>query len=268
MRTLNLTKMDYKEELEFIRNSFKDYITKSGLKSVVLGVSGGIDSALIAAIIAPSCRELGIKFIGVSLPGGSNKADEIERANMIGESFCDEYSEKSIEGIMAALQTEMLADPHPSSIEDKIRLGNMKARTRMILLYDMAQKNNGLVMSTDNLTELFLGFWTLHGDVGDFGLIQNLWKTDVYNLARYIDRTELGGHASDALRGCITATPTDGLGITNSDLEQIGVASYEEVDVILSDWIYHMQGDPSNPVIKRYERTHFKRSNPYNLEIK
>jgi len=66
----------------------------------------------------------------------------------------------------------------------------MKARIRMILLYDLAGGNDGMVLSTDNYTEYLLGFWTLHGDVGDFGMIQSLWKTEVYDMVEWIRDNE------------------------------------------------------------------------------
>jgi NAD+ synthetase len=166
----------------------------------------------------------------------------------------------------------MVQDAQPAEIvpsfADKIRLGNIKARIRMIILYDMAQKFGGLVMSTDNLTELYLGFWTLHGDVGDLGLIQKLWKTDVYQMSRYLIDTELTDpRAKKALQDCIDAVPTDGLGITKSDLEQIGGNSYTEVDEVLYNYLVYGRGDKNNPIIQRYERTHFKRENPVNLDF-
>lgn len=102
-------------------------------------------------------------------------------------------------------------------------------------------------MSTDNQTEYQLGFWTIHGDVGDFDPIQDLWKTEVYGLANYL-QDHYKSKALEALRNDYKETcdnykamscaiynscklvPTDGLGISNSDLEQIGAKSYAEVD--------------------------------------
>jgi len=263
-------KRDYKVLLEYIRNSFRDYITKANLKSVVLGISGGIDSALVAAIVHPVCKEIKIPLIGVSLPSSSNKSDEIERANSVGKNFCDVFLTLNIDKYAFAFNYD-LSPADRVLREEKIRQGNIKARIRMIVLYDIAQKNNGLVLGTDNLTEYYLGFWTLHGDVGDLGLIQNLWKTEVYELSKYILSLVVEIDKSEkfhAFKSCIEAIPTDGLGITSSDLEQIKAKSYDEVDIILKDWILNKKGDVNNPVIQRYERTHFKRKNPYNLEIK
>ena len=103
-------------------------------------------------------------------------------------------------------------------------------------------------MSTDNQTEYQLGFWTIHGDVGDFDPIQDLWKTEVYKLAEYIfykydsEMRKEGKYYTipndlsakmSAIKASIALTPTDGLGISNSDLDQIGAKSYNEVDDIL-----------------------------------
>lgn len=122
--------------------------------------------------------------------------------------------------------------------------GNLQARCRMMYLYDIASRHKGLVMSTDNQTEYQLGFWTIHGDVGDFGPIQDLWKTEVYELAKWLvthyqDIAKFShlecweNRAWKAIVESIKLTPTDGLGISNSDLDQIGAKSYDEVDDIL-----------------------------------
>lgn len=147
--------------------------------------------------------------------------------------------------------------------------GNLQARCRMKHLYDIASIRKGLVMSTDNQTEYQLGFWTIHGDVGDFDPIQDLWKTEVYGLANYL-RDRYKSKALEALHNDYKETcdkyramsyavyssckliPTDGLGISNSDLEQIGAKSYDEVDDILSRYIpfkeYRQKhGEPLHP---------------------
>lgn len=118
----------------------------------------------------------------------------------------------------------------------------------MIYLYNLASIHKGLVMSTDNQTEYQLGFWTIHGDVGDFDPIQDLWKTEVYELARWLvthyqdiaklpNRECWENRAWKAIVESIKLTPTDGLGISNSDLDQIGAKSYDEVDDILQTLI-------------------------------
>lgn len=255
------------------------YVKASGVKSLVIGLSGGIDSTVTCALARKVCNQLGIKLIGASLPTAWNRVEEIKNADITGEAFCDEFYTYNIHNSALKLARELAEGKH-TVVKDgevdpvaykklKIRRGNIIARLRMTFLYNIAHENDGLVLSTDNFTEYLLGFWTLHGDVGDFGMIQSLWKTEVYGLAYYMlveefakDKRSWRAHALDVASG---AVPTDGLGISATDLDQIGAGSYEEVDKIL---VAYLNGDAvklSHPVIKRHLRTHFKRNNPYNL---
>lgn len=264
--------MNCKNVLENIRRITKDYIVAGNLKSLILGVSGGIDSTLVAIIVKPICDELHIPLIGVSLPSTSNKDTEIGRSYRVSRLFCDLEGHIGIDTIVTAFE-DMLEIFEVQTIKEKISIGNIKARVRMVILYDYAYQNNGMVLSTDNLTEYYLGFWTLHGDVGDFSPIQYLWKTEVYELAKWIQENEYKKDSAEwgILEDCINATPTDGLGITNSDLDQLGVGTYEEVDTILQAYLTVdsivqkciVAEDATNPVIQRYLRTQFKRNNPY-----
>ena len=261
---------DYKSSVDKIREILKTYISENNLKSLVVGISGGIDSALTVALAKPVCDELNIPLIGRSITIETNKADEIERAKAIGESFITDFKEVDLtEGfkILADLITEE-GDDEISSVQYKIRRGNIKARTRMVYLYDLASRYRGMVLSTDNYTELLLGFWTLHGDVGDYGMIQNLWKTEVYAMSRYIVSQLEDDDSKKALEDCIVAVATDGLGITKSDLDQIQADSYEDVDQILLKLIYNtndLKDFENHPVVQRKRNSEFKRNNPYNI---
>jgi len=179
---------DYKSAVANIRKILRRYLSENNLKSLVVGISGGIDSALTVALAKPVCDELKIPLIGRSITIETNKEDEIKRAKAVGKDFVTDFKEVDLtEGfkILAGMLTEEDNEEN-GSVAFKIRRGNIKARTRMVYLYDLAAKNQGMVLSTDNYTELLLGFWTLHGDVGDYGMIQNLWKTEVYAMSRYI----------------------------------------------------------------------------------
>ena len=245
-----------------IRELLKDYIEKNKIQSLIIGVSGGIDSALCCALARPVCNSLDISLIGVSLPIYSNTYDEKNRAKNVGKILCTDFEEiNKLEDVMTLFPIQVVTSDY-TDLKYKIRLGNLKARLRMIYLYDLAQKNNGMVLSTDNFTEYLLGFWTLHGDVGDYGMIQSLWKTEVYKISEYLKDTE----SMNALQDCIDAVPTDGLGISNSDLEQIDASSYKEVDKILkSVFIYGEDKYKNHPVILRYNKTMFKRNNQCNI---
>jgi len=300
MKTTEIT--DYKKAVENIREALKSYIQENNIKSLILGVSGGIDSALCAALARPVCDELEIELIGRSITIHSNKEDEIERAREIGKNFCHNFLEISMMREFILLNGNLnpsTNDDSQKSIDYKIRAGNIKARLRMIHLYNLAHQTKGMVLSTDNFTELLLSFFTLHGDVGDYGMIQNVWKTEVYDMARYIAQTEFSIEAKKALLKCADASATDGLGITDTDLDQIlpdwktrhndTENGYGEVDNILKEYlilkmqvtevpfVYEIEEDlfkereerfeelKQNPVIKRMLKTEFKRNNPYNI---
>lgn len=267
--------VNYPIVLRNIRNELKNYITEKHLKSLVLGVSGGIDSALVAAIAKPVCDELGITLFGASITIHTNKADEVLRAKMIGTNFCHEFIELNMNSQYDVLSSINKGDENGLSSNElirwKIRNGNIKARLRMIYLYNLASTQNGIVLGTENLTEKYLGFFTIAGDeTSDFEPILGLWKTEVYELSEWMIQNDLKRNGEKlALQSCIDAVATDGLGITNSDLDQIlpnfqgsSRKGYENVDVILQNWIYNGQGDLSNPVIQRHINSDFKRKRP------
>ncbi len=251
------------------------------IPALVLGLSGGIDSAMTAAVAREICDtiERDVQLIGVSIPIETNTKSEIKRARQVGEAFCDEFIQVKFIDIgfrLFKLLRELFWTSmyHSQGKYEKIRLGNIKARLRMIYLYDKAHRNGGIVLSTDNLSEYYLNFFTLHGDVGDLGLVQNIWKTELYGIAdrliNYYYR-EFKLDKAKALSGCYTAVPTDGLGITPSDFQQLGVDSYAEVDDVLKDEAQALlgfkmtDGHEAHPIVRRSRKYAFKRKNPYNI---
>ena len=285
--------MKEKENLDKIREKTSEYLERYGIECLVIGISGGIDSALNCAILRPICVNLGIKLIGVSLPTDSNKIDEVNRANNIGRLFCDIFLEKNINEICESVNERFTNNvDRLLTFNDKIRYGNIKARMRMIALYNEAYKHNGIVVDNDNKTEHLLGFWTLNGDVGDITPMADLYKTEVYDLAEYLVGYELKTkEEKDALIACIKCVATDGLGITSSDLDQLGVPSYRTVDLILKNFVEEPSGDSFgtlihelkynsisykdenevrewvNVIVKRNQNSNFKRNHPYKIKL-
>lgn len=225
--------LDYKKVFETIVNTTADYLTKSNIKVMVLGLSGGLDSTVCAAIGKSVFGKTGIPLIGVSLPCSTNKADERSSASMAGEEFCNEFIENNIQDVFEVLER---ACKGISSIDSTpISQGNIKARLRMITLYDIASKRGGIVIGTSNTTERLTGFWTLHGDEGDINPIGGLWKTEVYELADYLYKNVFNDFK--ALKAAIEITPTDGNGVSKSDADQIMPGyTYNDIDIVLSTW--------------------------------
>lgn len=230
-------KKDYKLVFDNIVEDLRQYVIKNKLKSMVLGISGGIDSTVCAAICHEVSKKTGVPLIGRNLII-KNKEDETSTARLVGKAFCNNFEEFKLVGLfnyvsdtLRFFEQDCFKDKWTNPIAD----GNIQARLRMIYLYHLAGITNGFVIDSDNKTENLLGFWTICGDVGDYKPIGNLWKTEVYELAKYLE--EKYKYNSDmkvvAVTNSIGLTPTDGLGISSSDLEQIGANSYEEVDEIL-----------------------------------
>lgn len=257
---------NYEYTVKKIREALNDYLQKYKLKALIIGESGGIDSALCTVLASPVCKELGIKLIGRSITIETNKADEIARGGNIGETFCTDFKAIDLTENYLQMRDSIEEGVESDDFKCKIRRGNIKARMRMIYLYNLAQFHDGLVLSTDNYTEFLEGFWTLHGDVGDLGMIQELWKTEVYGIAQWLVDNDLNSEDEKAaLSACINATPTDGLGISNSDLDQLGVKTYLEVDTILEEYLENGTA-ANNPVIERHKNSAYKRNNPYNFK--
>lgn len=250
------------------------------LQSLIVGLSGGIDSALVAALARDVCSTKKVKLIGAFI-GIESSQDELDRAKLVGETYCDDFLvfdrlDKETEVYYMIHNRIQLMWNNTRDSEDmaeKIRGGNIKARLRMIYLFDLAHRFNGMVLSTDNYTEYLLGFWTLHGDVGNYGMIQSLWKTEVYGLSSYLQMTNKEEAA--ALKACHEALATDGLGITTTDMDQImpkwklmcetSEDAYRIVDEILYKYV-HEGKDIVNPIINMMEKTNFKRRDPFNIK--
>lgn len=258
----------------------KNYVLSNNIRSMVLGVSGGIDSTVVAAICKEVSELTGVPLIGRSLTI-ANGREEFTLAKKVGNAFCSDFKELYLWDLYSEISNFMSFNEVFES--SKISKGNIMARLRMIYLYNLAGITGGIVMDTGNLTEHYLGFWTIHGDEGDFGPIGGLWKTEVYEIAEYLcskyeaEGTDEDGLRIEAMREAIKITPTDGNGVTpGGDLEQIGGKSYSEVDDILR-YITMDEIKPLRPenmdeevyekIKSRYNSSMFKRKTSRTINI-
>ena len=211
-------------ELAAIKQSLVDelsaYSDKHQIEDVVVGMSGGVDSALTAALF----KEAGWTVHGVTMPI-HQKQEETDRGLENIEALGLESHSYDLSEQFDSMQQFIIDEDELESGTYRVqqRQGNIRARLRMITLYNLAHKVAGCVGSTDNFSELAAGFWTLHGDVGDIAPIQSLNKSwEVPMLAKMLDVPQ----------ATVDAVPTDGLGISNSDADQLGM-SYLEFDIAL-----------------------------------
>jgi NAD+ synthase len=195
----------------------KDYATSSNQKGFVIGVSGGIDSAVVSTL----CAETGLPTIVVSLPIKEKVGHNLSLEHI--KNLCDKYPNvKSVEvDLTNTFESFYSSVTHDSDV-DNLSMANVRSRLRMITLYHIAQSNGMLVVGTGNKVEDFgIGFYTKYGDGGvDISPIADLMKSEVYELGRYLGVTE----------NILKARPTDGLWTDGrTDEDQIG-ATYDELE--------------------------------------
>ena len=212
--------------------SLKDYIEHNKLKSVVLGLSGGIDSTVSAVICYLATKDIpDVTFIGRSLPIKYQAAPRIVIANELGEILCDDFAEVNLCKMYKGFR-EFFYDNEEESKANTISDGNIMARLRMMYLYQLASNYKGMVIDTDNMTEHMLGFYTIHGDVGDYNVgISHLWKHEMWEVAEVLKHYVPA--AADIIQESINQQPTDD-NTSGTDLDQIAPgATYGDVDFIL-----------------------------------
>ena len=162
----------------------RDYVEKSGFREVVLGISGGIDSALTAAICADA---LGADRVHtVSMPSRYSSEGTRDDAREVSENLGVDFREIPIEAVVGSF-AEALAGSFAGR-EPDLTEENLQARVRGTLLMALSNKFGWLVVSTGNKSEMAVGYATLYGDmVGGFALLKDVFKTDVFRLSGYLN---------------------------------------------------------------------------------
>ncbi len=217
-------KLDAAAETERIASFVRKEIREAGRSRVVLGLSGGIDSALVAFLCVRAIgKENVLAFLlpyRTSSPQSSS--DALAVSDLLGIKAETIDITPAVDALKAALRP---ADP--------LRLGNLTARTRMIALYDRSAAHNAVVAGTGNRTESMLGYTTLHGDSAcGFAPILHLYKCQVRQLAEYLD---VPGHV-------IRKTPTADLWQGQTDEAELGF-TYDEADWLLFNMLDRRKSD-------------------------
>ena len=212
--------MQTQKVVEHIVNWLRDYTVQNNQKGFVVGVSGGIDSAVTSAL----CAKTGLPVLCIEMPIHQGEK-QVDRANLHIDWLQENFPNVSRQPVNLTPVFDNLIDVLPPVEDEESRmmsLANTRARLRMTTLYYFAALNKYLVAGTGNKVEDFgIGFFTKYGDGGvDLSPIADLLKTEVYEIGVYIG-------VNDEI---IKAPPTDGLwGDSRTDEEQIG-ASYPELE--------------------------------------
>jgi NAD+ synthase (glutamine-hydrolysing) len=186
-RVLRPTISPLLDELEQMRRALElglsDYVRKNGFGEIVIGVSGGIDSALTAALAAEA---LGADRVHcVSMPSRHSSEETRRDARRVAENLGTSFLELPIDPIVAGFEASLAAAFEGR--ERDLTEENLQARIRGVLLMALSNKFGWLVVATGNKSELSVGYSTLYGDMaGGFALLKDVYKTDVYRLAQYL----------------------------------------------------------------------------------
>jgi len=206
-----------------------DYATKNGFKKVALGLSGGIDSALVACI---ACDAFGPDNVtGISMPSPFNSKATRQDAKILACNLKIEFKEIPIKRIYAAYLKTM--SPYFAGLAPNTTEENIQARIRGNILMAIANKFGGLILTTGNKSEMAVGYCTLYGDMsGGYAVIKDLFKTKVYDLARYRNRISKNPLIPKSI---LLRAPSAELRLNQTDEETLG--SYEDLDKILTAYI-------------------------------
>ena len=207
----------------------RDYVGKNGFSEVVIGVSGGIDSALTAAL---AVEALGAERVhAVSMPSRYSSQETRRDARLLAESLGTDFRELPIDGVFegfASVLAESFAGREPDLAEE-----NLQARIRGVLLMALSNKFGWLVVATGNKSELSVGYATLYGDMaGGFALLKDVFKTDVFRLARYLNER--------AGRELIPASIIDrapSAELREGQLDQDSLPPYDALDRVLEAYV-------------------------------
>ncbi|MDD3769747.1 MAG: NAD+ synthase [Sulfuricurvum sp.] len=200
---------------EYLTRFLEEEVRKTGLSKTVVGLSGGIDSAVVAVL---AHRAFGDDLLCVKMPSHHSSQSSLDDADELCRVFGLRSETRSIEPMLRAYGEEGMS---------ALRIGNLSARLRMVTLFDISAREGALVLGTSNKSELMLGYGTLYGDLASaLNPIGDLYKTEVFELARHLG-------VPDAI---LSKPPSADLWAGQSDEAEIGYP-YSDLDRVLKRYV-------------------------------
>ena len=257
MNKLDLNLKDVHNELvKFLRENFK----KAGFSKAVLGLSGGIDSALVAYLLRDALGKENV--LAIMMPYKSSNPDSLNHAKLVIEDL--KINAKTIE-ITNMIDAYFKNEKEASSL----RMGNKMARERMSILFDYSSKENALVVGTSNKTEIYLGYSTQFGDSAcALNPIGDLYKTNIWDLSRYLKiPNELieKKPSADLWEG---QTDEQEMGLTYKEADQVLYRMLEENKKVKEILAEGFSKDLVDNILRRMNRSEYKRRMPLIAKIK
>ena len=217
---------------EALITGIRDYFGKLGFKKAILGLSGGIDSAVVAALAAEALGAENIRVI--LMPSQFSSNHSVDDARQLAANLSVQYDIIPIESVYDAYQ-EVLT-PHFWATEFNIAEENIQARIRGMLLMAFSNKFGHIVLNTTNKSEMAVGYGTLYGDsCGGLSVIGDLYKREVYELAHYLNR-----HREIIPANIITKAPSAELKPNQKDSDSL--PDYDMLDQVLFQYIERQKG--------------------------
>lgn len=243
----------YAQITKYLVKFLQDEVKKTGISKVVVGLSGGLDSAVVAVL---AHKAFGDDLLCVKMPSHYSSQSSLDDADALCRDFNLRSETHSIEPMLRAYESQ-------NNELSNLRKGNVSARLRMVTLFDISAREGALVLGTSNKSELMLGYGTLYGDLASaVNPIGDLYKSEVFELARYLKVTP----------SIIEKPPSADLWVGQSDEADLGY-TYEQLDNAMR--LYVDERLPKEEVlsrgvdeamlemiIKRIFANHFKRKMP------
>ena len=243
----------YSQITEYLEHFLDNEVRKTGIKKVVIGLSGGLDSAVVAVLAQKVFKD---DLLCVKMPSHYSSQSSLDDADELCRDFNLKNETASIEPMLKAYE-----EMNPNM--DNLRKGNFSSRMRMSTLFDISARENALVLGTSNKSELMLGYGTLYGDLSSaVNPIGDLYKSEVFELAEYLGVS----------KSIIKKPPSADLWDGQSDEADLGY-TYAQLDAALKlyvedrlsrDEIVEQGCDAKmlDMIIERIFRNHFKRKMP------